>query len=472
MICDSKRRLSTSRSRWATARAILLMVVVLAFSMSQAVCAESGKKEADKKAAAAKSKTHAAAKSEAAKEHKPKTDAAAASRPAEPKRAPAKSEPANAAGEAASPEPAKTPAPAASEAPAEPKPSPAAEPANPTPNEIVRERSKGLPQSSQPAAETKPSTEPTASPAPADAAKPPAPEEKPTTRSPTDEPAAATTNPAVPAGEVVPSAAPATPALVPSEQATEPVPQASPPAPVPAACNRAEFRMAIDVGHTETNYGAVSAHGKHEFDFNRRLAHDLADKLWHSGFDQADLVIQTDSDLARRARDLSSRRPNLMLSLHHDSVQDKYLKTAMLDGQMRTFTEGFHGYSIFVSHENAYREDSDRFAKTLGAEMIAQGLKPTFHHHVQENRPILDKQTGVFQYDGLAVLRLTTAPAVLLESAVITDPEDETKADDPAYRKRITNAIVAAVIRFCDENAARAQSHAAPPAAETQGSRK
>jgi N-acetylmuramoyl-L-alanine amidase len=66
-----------------------------------------------------------------------------------------------------------------------------------------------------------------------------------------------------------------------------------------------------------------------------------------------------------------------------------------------------------------------------------------------ENRPIFDARAGVFFYDLLVVLRQTTAPAVLLESAVITDPEDELKAEDPAYRTRITDAILAAVGQYC-----------------------
>jgi len=242
--------------------------------------------------------------------------------------------------------------------------------------------------------------------------------------------------------------------------------------PSPAVCDRANFRMIIDVGHTETNYGAVSAHGKFEFDFNRRLAQELATRLWVNDFGRTDVVIQTDSDLARRARDLSSRKPKLVLSLHHDSVQDKYLKTGELDGQIRTFTEGFRGYSIFVSRDNAYLDDSERFARMIGGALLAQGLKPTFHHHEQENRPIYDPESGVFFYDLLVVLRQTTAPAVLLESAVITNPEDEAKADDPAYRKKITDAIVSAVIHFCD---ARARSRAAlpkPASPDKSGARK
>jgi N-acetylmuramoyl-L-alanine amidase len=243
------------------------------------------------------------------------------------------------------------------------------------------------------------------------------------------------------------------------------VPAQAPPAPAPspAACNRTDFRVVIDVGHTATNYGALSAHGKPEYEFNHRLADELLVKLLDADFKKSAVVIQTDSNLYKRARDLSSRRPNLMLSLHHDSVQDKYLKTGELDGQIRTYTEGFQGYSIFVSRRNADLDDSEKFARLLGGELMAQGLKPTFHHHEQENRPILDPVTGVFFYDGLVVLRQTTAPAVLLENAVITNPEDEQRANDEAYRNHITDAIVAAVVKYCDAAAAHAQSDPALP---------
>lgn len=269
------------------------------------------------------------------------------------------------------------------------------------------------------------------------------------------------------------------PASVPADAPTTPAQGDVPPAATAqlAVCNPPDFRIAIDVGHTETNYGAVSAHGVPEYKFNLRLAQELVQQLWAKDFRQAEIVIQVDSDLAKRARDLSSRRPNIVLSLHHDSVQDKYLKTGMLDGQMRTYTDGFHGYSIFISRDNAYLDDSKKFARLLGTEMLAQAplLTPTYHHEVQENRQAFDRPTGVFFYDGLVVLRETTAPAVLLESAVITDRSDEQKANDATFRTRVVNAIVAAVFKFCDAVAAQVQPLAAlppaakPPASEQQG---
>jgi N-acetylmuramoyl-L-alanine amidase len=231
-------------------------------------------------------------------------------------------------------------------------------------------------------------------------------------------------------------------------------PDSAPGAAVAGACNRASFGVAIDVGHTAKNYGAMSARDVPEFTFNQRLANELLAKLQATGFAKADVVVQSDSDLIRRARDLSGRKPNLMLSLHHDSVQDQFLVKGELEGKQRTFTRkpDARGYSIFISRDNSRLEESKRFAKFLGNELLKRGLKPTMHHHEPlpgENRPIFDERAGVFFYDHLVVLRQVTAPAVLLESAVITEPDDENRANDPAYRTKITDAIVAAIDQFC-----------------------
>ena len=178
--------------------------------------------------------------------------------------------------------------------------------------------------------------------------------------------------------------------------------------------------------------------------------------------------MQPDSDLGKRARDLSNRRPNLMLSLHHDSVQDKCLVAKQLEGVQRMVSNhpNARGYSIFISRDNSRLEESKLFATMLGQQLLALGLKPTMHHNEPipgENRPIADAKTGVFFYDLLVVLRQTTAPAVLLESAVITDAEDELKAEDPAYRSRITDAIVAAVGTYCGALNAAPSSTATTP---------
>lgn len=221
----------------------------------------------------------------------------------------------------------------------------------------------------------------------------------------------------------------------------------------PSACNVTEFRIAIDVGHTEKTYGAISARNKTEFTFNLRLANELLQKLQSAGFTKSEVLVQPDNNLQRRAQALNGRKPNLMLSLHHDSVQDQFLQKGELEGQIRTFTTYARGYSIFLSRDNFYLEDSKQFARMLGQEMRKQGLKPTMHHAEKiagENRPIYDGEAGVFFYDGLVILRQMNAPAALLESAVISEPDDERRAEDPAYRARVINAILAATSGFCE----------------------
>lgn len=240
---------------------------------------------------------------------------------------------------------------------------------------------------------------------------------------------------------------------------------------IPSTCNSADFRVTIDVGHTVKNYGAMSARNKPEFAFNLRLANELLAKLQGAGFVKAEVVVQPDSDLSKRANDLNRRRPNLMLSLHHDSVQDKFLTTGELDGvkgvaRSYSIHPDAIGYSIFISRDNPRLEESKQFALLIGQELRKRDLKPTMHHNEPipgENRPIFDAKAGVFYYDLLVVLRQTTAPAVLLESAVITDPLDELNAEDPVYRAKITDAILAAVGQYCGATGAAPSGTAATP---------
>lgn len=231
-----------------------------------------------------------------------------------------------------------------------------------------------------------------------------------------------------------------------------------------ASCDRANFHLVIDVGHTKLVSGVLSARDKPEFAFNLRLATELLSALQADGFVKSDIAVQTSSNLFARAQDVNARQPDLVLSLHHDSVQDQFLKTGEFDGKRSTYTTYASGYSIFVSRDNPRLDDSEHFAVALGETLLKQGLTPNMHHSEPirgENRPIFDPGAGVFFYDGLVILRKTTAPAVLLESAVITNRDDERRAEDPVFRKKITAAIVAAATNFCERVSPR--SRAATP---------
>src|SRR5690349_7381873 len=90
--------------------------------------------------------------------------------------------------------------------------------------------------------------------------------------------------------------------------------------PAGATCDRAAFRLVLDVGHTAQVPGAKSARGAHEFDFNLRLAKLMEQQLIDAGFTKTVLLV-TDGpalqSLARRVARANAAHADLLLSIHH-----------------------------------------------------------------------------------------------------------------------------------------------------------
>ena len=96
-----------------------------------------------------------------------------------------------------------------------------------------------------------------------------------------------------------------------------------------SACDRAAFRVVVDVGHTAQVPGAISARGFYEYDFNLRLATLVEHKLRDAGFAKTILLV-TDGPARKSLSDRVARAnasgADLFLSIHHDSVPDSFLQ--------------------------------------------------------------------------------------------------------------------------------------------------
>ncbi len=221
------------------------------------------------------------------------------------------------------------------------------------------------------------------------------------------------------------------------------------------ACDRSEFPVAIDVGHSVTQPGAISAHGIGEFVFNLRLAREVVKALQAAGFDHAFLVEDSGKSVAltKRPQLAQKRDARLFLSIHHDSVQPHYLSDWQVGGQTRKYSDRFSGHSLFVSSLNLHAKESIAFATRLGQALRKRQLQPSAHHAepiTGENRPLLDPAMGLYRYDGLAVLRTATMPAVLLEAGIIVNRADEKRLERSAHRGEIAAAVVDAVVAMCE----------------------
>jgi len=203
--------------------------------------------------------------------------------------------------------------------------------------------------------------------------------------------------------------------------------------------------IAVDVGHYASKPGVISARGIPEFDYNLRLARELSESLGRAG--HKTLLIGDDG----LAENLGSRAPraagmDLFISIHHDSVQPRFLSSWESGGETFYYSDQFAGFSLFVSRLNSHTEASLKCASAIGAALRKAGFTPSRYHAdpiVGESRPFADEANGVHYFDNLAVLKTASIPALLFEAGVIVNRDEELRMRDPAVRRRISDALVA-----------------------------
>lgn len=197
-------------------------------------------------------------------------------------------------------------------------------------------------------------------------------------------------------------------------------------------------RVAVDVGHTLVEPGAVSARGRSEFAFNLDLAALLAPALRARGVVVQEINFSgTIASLA--ARPEAARGSDFFISVHHDSISPEYLELWDWDGTEASYTTVKRGFGIFVSRRNPELAASLRCASLVGAMMRRAGFVPT-PWHGRKHQPA-DAENGVWYYDNLVVLHKATFPALLFEAGVIKHREEELELLETAGQERMAVAI-------------------------------
>lgn len=175
--------------------------------------------------------------------------------------------------------------------------------------------------------------------------------------------------------------------------------------------------VAVDPGHSpEPTDGTIGPQGIKESEVVYRIAMVLKDRLQRAG---AKVFVTRGPDevvsLQDRGRRAHQAGADLFVSLHANALPDG----------ADPFERG--GYSVFYFQPQSYE------------------LGRAVHAAYAEEIPLSDDG---FYYGNLAVCRPTDMPSILTESGYLILPQEEEKLLDPAFQRRIADAIVHGLSAF------------------------
>lgn len=216
-----------------------------------------------------------------------------------------------------------------------------------------------------------------------------------------------------------------------------------------------DLKIALDIGHFMEKPGAISARGLAEIYFNADLTAEIKEALHRDGFTQVRIINHDGriQSLVERSRIANEAGDDIFLSIHHDSMQEHFLKEWIYEDRTLRYGDQFSGFSLFISRKNPQLKDSTRLAKLIGRHLVGAGFQRTLHHAADipgERKPLVDRKHGVHYYDNLVVLKTTRMPAVLIEGGVILNREEELRIRrSPDYHRRFARSVSRAVMDYC-----------------------
>ncbi|GAB0058636.1 hypothetical protein SIID45300_02989 [Candidatus Magnetaquicoccaceae bacterium FCR-1] len=216
-----------------------------------------------------------------------------------------------------------------------------------------------------------------------------------------------------------------------------------------------DCKVAVDVGHATFAPGATSARGKPEYEFNLAMGTLIHEELLKSGMTRSFAIIEPPT-LKDRVRIAEEKQADLLVSVHHDSVQPFFLRDWVYNNKHLKYSDAFQGYSILVSTKGFQYSNSLELAKMIGRRFRAAGFLPAYHHSknvLGGRHNMIDEELGIYQFDNLVVLKYSVMPAILIEFGVIVHREEELRLQEPETRAKLVRGVVDGIeefnVRFC-----------------------
>lgn len=219
--------------------------------------------------------------------------------------------------------------------------------------------------------------------------------------------------------------------------------------------NLRDVIIAIDAGHGGNDPGAIGKNGTKEKTVTLDIARKLEKEINARQGMKAVLVRTSDRYMRLRDRIKKARDHNadLMISLHADAFPDQRAKGASVfalsvngasSETARLLAEKENNVDMLFG--NISLEDKDEMVQQV---ILDLSLTGTIQSSLDVGDEIIGEISRVghvhkakVQQAGFAVLKAPNIPAVLLETAFISNPREERKLRTPAYQANIANAVM------------------------------
>ena len=273
------------------------------------------------------------------------------------------------------------------------------------------------------------------------------------------------------------AAAQAPPTVAAATPAPAPVPTPAPAPQVAQAPARRTDRLiiiALDPGHGGEDPGAIGPKGTREKDVVLKIAHMLRERINATsvGGNPMRAYLTRDGDyfvpLGTRVQKAQRVQADLFVSIHADAFT----------------TPAAHGASVFALSQGGASSSAARWLanKENQADLVGGLNVRAKDQHVQ--RALLDMSTTAQINDslklgsvllgeigsmaklhkprveqaGFAVLKAPDIPSVLVETAFISNPDEEAKLRSTAYQEQLADALMRGITRYFAKNPPLARS--------------
>ncbi|RZT43017.1 N-acetylmuramoyl-L-alanine amidase [Cupriavidus agavae] len=248
----------------------------------------------------------------------------------------------------------------------------------------------------------------------------------------------------------------------------------APPVPPPVAQTNvpppSQFKMrrlltvALDPGHGGEDPGATGAAGSREKDVVLQIAHRLRKKIDAEPNMRAMMTRDSDFFVPLNVRVQKARRvqADLFVSIHADAFVQPTARGASV------FALSERGASSSAARWLANKENNaDLIGGTNMGNKDAQvsrvllDLSTTaqINDSMQVGKAVLQEIGGVnrlhkgsVEQAGFAVLKAPDIPSILIETAFISNPEEERKLNDDAHQEQLANAILRGIKAYFAKN--------------------